>query len=168
MLSYIPRKWFFFFFLWMFLFYNYKKSEQFLEVAGTESSLEIWPQCSPTDSPDLIPISMCLYQEILRRHRTDYFSTPDRVLLFPATKLNLCNLFCCSQVEAMKIGAKEMKRAYKDVKLDQIDVCFVIYHYTVLVIMQQFFHSFHFCTSPNTLSMSVFLVPNALNSKVVS
>lgn len=27
------------------------------------------------------------------------------------------------QVEAMKIGAKEMKRAYKDVKLDQIDVC---------------------------------------------
>lgn len=23
----------------------------------------------------------------------------------------------------MKIGAKEMKRAYKDVKLDQIDVC---------------------------------------------
>lgn len=27
-----------------------------------------------------------------------------------------------SQVEAMKIGAKEMKKAYKDVKLDQIDV----------------------------------------------
>lgn len=24
----------------------------------------------------------------------------------------------------MKIGAKEMKKAYKDVKLDQIDVCF--------------------------------------------
>lgn len=23
----------------------------------------------------------------------------------------------------MKIGAKEMKKAYKDVKLDQIDVC---------------------------------------------
>lgn len=32
--------------------------------------------------------------------------------------------YLCHQVEAMKIGAKEMKRAYKDVKLDQIDVCF--------------------------------------------
>lgn len=32
-------------------------------------------------------------------------------------------LIFCSQVEAMKIGAKEMKRAYKDVRLDQIDVC---------------------------------------------
>lgn len=26
----------------------------------------------------------------------------------------------------MKIGAKEMKKAYKDVKLDQIDVCFLL------------------------------------------
>lgn len=33
----------------------------------------------------------------------------------------LCSLFGF-QVEAMKIGAKEMKKAYKDVKLDQIDV----------------------------------------------
>lgn len=34
-------------------------------------------------------------------------------------------LFCALfgfQVDAMKIGAKEMKKAYKDVKLDQIDV----------------------------------------------
>lgn len=67
----------------------------------------------------------------------------------------------------MKIGAKEMKRAYKDVKLDQIDVCSVKYPYTVLVITQKFFHSFHVCTSTNTLSMSVFLVPNVLNSMVV-
>lgn len=28
----------------------------------------------------------------------------------------------CPQVDAMKTGAKEMKKAYKDVKLDQIDV----------------------------------------------
>lgn len=34
----------------------------------------------------------------------------------------LCSFFGF-QVEAMKIGAKEMKKAYKDVKLDQIDVC---------------------------------------------
>lgn len=32
----------------------------------------------------------------------------------------ICILSC--QVDAMKIGAKEMKKAYKDVKLDQIDV----------------------------------------------
>lgn len=32
------------------------------------------------------------------------------------------NSLLCFQVEAMKIGAKEMKKAYKDVKLDQIDV----------------------------------------------
>lgn len=38
----------------------------------------------------------------------------------------LCSLFCF-QVEAMKIGAKEMKRAYKDVKLDQIDVL-ILFH----------------------------------------
>ncbi len=35
----------------------------------------------------------------------------------------MCDVFSFSQVEAMKIGAKEMKKAYKDVKLDQIDVC---------------------------------------------
>lgn len=28
----------------------------------------------------------------------------------------------------MKIGAKEMKKAYKDVKLDQIDVCWLHIH----------------------------------------
>lgn len=33
----------------------------------------------------------------------------------------LCSFFGF-QVDAMKIGAKEMKKAYKDVKLDQIDV----------------------------------------------
>lgn len=38
---------------------------------------------------------------------------------------NMIYMFCALfgfQVDAMKIGAKEMKKAYKDVKLDQIDV----------------------------------------------
>lgn len=46
-------------------------------------------------------------------------SVPDEKML-SATK-STC-IFCL-QVEAMKIGAKEMKKAYKDVRLDQIDVC---------------------------------------------
>lgn len=42
----------------------------------------------------------------------------------PATKATKHTvIYVCLQVEAMKIGAKEMKKAYKDVKLDQIDVC---------------------------------------------
>lgn len=40
------------------------------------------------------------------------------------------------QVDAMKIGAKEMKKAYKDVKLDQIDVWFFFFFPHVF-----FFHS---------------------------
>jgi len=32
----------------------------------------------------------------------------------------------------MKIGAKEMKKAYKDVKLDQIDVCLYVYYYSYI------------------------------------
>lgn len=37
----------------------------------------------------------------------------------------------------MKIGAKEMKKAYKDVKLDQIDVCF-FYLFTISDVTQQY------------------------------
>lgn len=38
----------------------------------------------------------------------------------------------CLQVDAMKTGAKEMKKAYKDVKLDQIDVRLSLSVFSVL------------------------------------
>lgn len=33
----------------------------------------------------------------------------------------------CSQVDAMKVGLKDMKKAYKNVKIDKIEVCFLVY-----------------------------------------
>lgn len=42
--------------------------------------------------------------------------------MVPVIKPELLPPVFCPQVDAMKTGAKEMKKAYKDVKIDQIDV----------------------------------------------
>lgn len=39
-----------------------------------------------------------------------------------SSELSWFALLCSKQVDAMKIGAKEMKKAYKNVKIDQIEV----------------------------------------------